>query len=328
MRIDDKIRHCNRVAVERGSITVFIVVLIPVLLTLIIIVANIGQLIFERIRLQTTVDACALAAATVQAVGLNEIADLNHEAYVEYRKVKSILASGIWYSRSEARKVVRFYSRVFKALTKYRREANRRFARQAWDQALQVQAQNLPKATLRRVSGGSWSQLMQFREELKEVQYLYFSASCRLCPPVSARHWYDPDIPEFYGHHDGSYTLPRKRTIPLLENHVYAVRWRKITPPVTYAALELRQQSKGFLLGNRLLDMTSPLKWRAVPREYQPYIKSLRVRMRMPEMVAYAAAKPTGGDTFKMNPSYQPILTLLRGLVPQPQVSSIDRMEH
>jgi len=328
MRIDEKNRNCGRVTNERGSVTIFITILIPVLLTLIILIADIGQLIFERIRLQTTVDACALSAATVQAVGLNEIADLNHEAFIEYWKVRRILASGVWYSRSEAQKVVRFYDNVFKALTKYRKEANRRFARQAWDQALQVQVQNLPKATLRRVSGGSWSQLIQFREELKDVHYICYTASCFLCSPVPTQHWYDPDIPEFYGRHDGSYSLPGKRTVPLLGNHEYAVRWRKVTPPVTYAALELRQQSKGFILGNRLFDMTSPLNWRAIPREYQPYIRSLRVRMRMPEMVAYAAAKPTGGDVFNMDPGYQPILTLLRELAPQPQISNIDQMEH
>jgi len=43
----------------------------------VILLGDMSQLVFEKIKLQQTVDEAALAAANIQAIGLNEIADLN-----------------------------------------------------------------------------------------------------------------------------------------------------------------------------------------------------------------------------------------------------------
>ena len=48
---------------ERGSVTVFVALMLPILALMIFLVVNIGQLVFEKIRLQNTADACALSAA-------------------------------------------------------------------------------------------------------------------------------------------------------------------------------------------------------------------------------------------------------------------------
>lgn len=89
---------------ENGASVLFILVSLPVMFTLIILTINIGQMIFDRIRLQTTVDACALAGAARQATGLNEIADLNVSAEMEFRNAKKNLEGQSWASDPSALK--------------------------------------------------------------------------------------------------------------------------------------------------------------------------------------------------------------------------------
>ncbi len=89
---------------ENGASVLFILVSLPVMFTLIILTINIGQMIFDRIRLQTTVDACALAGAARQSTGLNEIADLNLSAEIEFRNAQKNLEGHSWTSDSSALK--------------------------------------------------------------------------------------------------------------------------------------------------------------------------------------------------------------------------------
>jgi len=89
---------------ENGASVLFIVVSLPVMFTLILLTINIGQMIFDRIRLQTTVDACALAGAARQSTGLNEIADLNISAVTEFRNAKKNLEGKSWSSDPAALK--------------------------------------------------------------------------------------------------------------------------------------------------------------------------------------------------------------------------------
>jgi hypothetical protein len=279
------------------------VLLLPVMVAMLVMVVDIGQLVFERIRLQTTVDACALAAATVQSAGLNEIADLNREAYLEFRKARRILKSGTWFSYGTARRPIRFFARVLDSIHRYQDMANSYFAALALRAAENTRRLNLPSSRLVAVSGASNSRLARFSTENKGFSYRFYTASCDECA-VPTKHWYYPDNPAFYGRHDGSYTLMTPRVASVSSYQTYKVRRRKINPPVTYAAFGLMQRTKGFILGNSSLGI------------------------RMPPLVAYAAAKPTGGDIYRMKPSYIPMMVQLKRLTPRPGVPDLARMEH
>ena len=87
---------------ENGASVLFVVISLPIMFTLIVLTINIGQMIFDRIRLQTTVDACALAGATRQSIGLNEIADLNLSAEIEFGNAKKNLEGKSWSGDSSA----------------------------------------------------------------------------------------------------------------------------------------------------------------------------------------------------------------------------------
>ena len=66
---------------ENGQSSVFIALCAVVFIAFLAFVANIGQVIQDKMLTQAVADAAALSAANVQAVGLNEIADLNAELY-------------------------------------------------------------------------------------------------------------------------------------------------------------------------------------------------------------------------------------------------------
>ena len=279
------------------------VFLLPVMVAMLIMVVDLGQLVFERIRLQTTVDACALAAATVQSAGLNEIADLNREAYLEFKKAKRILQSGTWYSYSTAKRPIIFFEEVLSSIHAYQERASGYFASLAVSAAEKTRKMNLPETQLIMVAGASNSRLAKFQKERKGFTYRYYTSFCEECE-VPAKHWYSPDDPRFSGSHDGSYTLMTPRMVSLPSCQSYDVRLKKITPPVTYAAFGLSQRTKGFILGNTMLGF------------------------KMPPLVAYAAAKPTGGDIYRMKASYIPMMVQLKKLNPRPGVPQLSRMEH
>ena len=54
---------------QKGSIIVMIAFLLPVMLLMLAMIVNISQLVFTKIKLQNTVDACALVAADVDRRG-------------------------------------------------------------------------------------------------------------------------------------------------------------------------------------------------------------------------------------------------------------------
>lgn len=69
---------------ERGQVIIFVAVMFMVLMFFFALVANVAQSVQSRQRTQGAADFSALAGATVQAEGLNEIARLNDEIKGEY----------------------------------------------------------------------------------------------------------------------------------------------------------------------------------------------------------------------------------------------------
>jgi hypothetical protein len=69
---------------EKGQVIIFVAIMFMVLMFFFALVVDVAQLIQSRQRAQGAADFAALAGATVQAEGLNEIARLNQEIKEEY----------------------------------------------------------------------------------------------------------------------------------------------------------------------------------------------------------------------------------------------------
>ena len=271
---------------EKGSISVLIAMLVPILLLMVMLVLDIGQLVFEKIRLQNTVDASALVAANVQAVGLNEIADLNAELVQEHRKLKAILGKGIWYSSTEAKKAIRFYTTVTKNIEKYQQEVNSGYARLALVLAEKVKEDNLPGTSLRWI--GKKNRLTSLKPNHELITYAYYTKTCssfpvspNYCPPGPVLLWSDPDDPAYIGHHNGSRTELRARRLRWVSVVNMLERYTKVGE--TYAWLEIRQNAKPFILGSKRFG-------------------------DIPTLRAYAKVKPTAGNIYNYEPIYKPVM--------------------
>ena len=278
---------------EKGSITVLVALLIPIMFLMVMLVADIGQLVFEKIRLQNTVDACALAAATVQSVGLNEIADLNNDLAQEHKKLKAILDSkgGRWYSRGEAEKARDFFYNgkdgVLDHIYRYQKTANTTYAVLADKIVQEVKDDNLPGSELKWENEHNF--LTTYEEHYKTVSFKYYDKMCSpsplsliYCSQKPVVMWSDPDDPRFIGYHDGrQYRLRRRKTI---RNSSYDVMEILMKTNITYAHIKLTQRSKNFALGSSLFG-------------------------RVPKLTASAEAKPVGGNIYGGKPYYRPVMT-------------------
>ncbi len=302
-------------AEQQGSITVLVVFLMPVMILMLLLVANIGQAIYEKVRLQNTVDACALAAATVQAAGLNEIADLNFEIGEEFRKLLiMMLTTWLWQDKIDGDNAISYYKKVFKALHRYQDEANRDFASAALRVARSVQRENLPKARLESINPNE-KELMRYRTESKTVSFWYRICSCcpcglhcqcQCCPFLPTWTWNDgmagPE--DYFGPHDGRMFRGDNGILcPVPGMGTVKTKIRK-TGPTTYSAFKLTQPSQEFIFAGGVFG-------------------------GMDELTAYAAAKPAGGDVYQGDPDYKPVMVQLRSLRPAPRVSgNLQRFEH
>lgn len=317
---------------QTGGSTVFIVLLMAGMFVFVILVINVGQLVFERIRLQTTVDNCAIAAATVQAAGLNEIADLNWEASNEFRLAQNNLMSrGVFYNKGNANRVFHFHERVLYYINQYRTDANYFFARQAQSIAQSVKQLNLPNSYLFSIAPASQSSKLIANHEIEErsVYYRYYTASCSKCTssPVRAN-TYSKNPQQVWGSISTTPRFPSNRTASKYEKKKLLRKWKKATPNQTYAAFGLTQEIKPFLLGDLMFNLRGADLPPGTPQQYRSYINRYRTKVTMPKMTVYAAAKPTGGDIYAGSPNYKPILYQLKKLYPRPNLANLRKYEH
>lgn len=269
---------------QDGSITVLIAFLLPIMILMLALVVNINHLVFQKIRLQNVVDACALSAAAVQAAGLNEIADLNRDMMTESRKIRRILAGGVWHSYSQARNAKNFFSNgssgVIDWIYKYQREANQYYASQAHRVAIRVKDNNLPRAFL--YPRHDTSRLAEFRTKKDTCFFIYYSAPDPSdAPPTPTRRWRKPDNPKYAGSHNGVYYLPGKRTLPLPD--FFEVPYKLQKRSTTLADYEIMLPTHDFPLANALFH-------------------------GVPALHARASAKPAGGYISNGDPKYRALL--------------------
>ncbi|RJP36326.1 MAG: hypothetical protein C4548_16075 [Desulfobacteraceae bacterium] len=269
---------------QRGSITVMIAFLLPIMLLMLVLVVNINHMIFQKIRLQNIVDACALSAAAVQAAGLNEIADLNRDLMTESQKIERILAGGVWHNYSHARDAKNFFSNgssgVLDWIYKYQMEANQYYAAQADNAARHVKDKNLAQAFLR--ARHNTSELAGFKTEKYSYFFLYYLATdTSKAPPRPTRRWRNPDNPRYAGDHDGVYYMPGKRRLP--KPDFFEIPYRLEKQATTIADYDIVLPAHDFPLGNLFFG-------------------------GVPALHAKAAAKPAGGYIAQGIPNYRALL--------------------
>lgn len=268
---------------EKGSIAVLIAFLLPVMLLMLVLIVNINHLVFTKLKLQTTVDACALTAAAVQAAGLNEIADLNGEMAKENKKIRKILSGGTWYDYKQANTARKFFfngkTGVIDHIERYQKEANGYFAEQSEAAAQQVKEWNFPKTQLR--AKHDKKRLAHLKGNYNEAAFVYYTVTPPKGSPVSTRNWMDPDDPQFEGDHDGVLDLPLLRTVPLPGEFKILEKLEKTSP--TVADYEITLPRHPFILGDAIFKDVPVLK-------------------------ARASARPAGGDVYRGKPEYKAVL--------------------
>jgi hypothetical protein len=310
----------RRILDENGSVTVFVALLLPVLAVMIFLVLNIGQLVFEKIRLQNTADACALSAAAVQAAGLNEIAEVNFwsKDYVRTiaKAVMELSMATPWLDQSTANSAVSYYKGVFKALRDYQDKANTYYAEQALSIAKKVKKANLdeqgvtgitiesinPKSSFKK-SG----KLLEYKTSKETVNYMYIASPSvpPICPVVAALSWSDSlaGDKKHIGAHMGATPTATCGLAPVSGSSQFDYKISKKSSPMTYSAFKLTQESKEFILAGSVFG-------------------------RMKKMTAYAGAMPTGGNVGDGKPAYKAVLVKLNALKPKPDVSDLDKVLH
>ncbi len=286
------IRPGNHPGSEKGSISVLIAFLIPVMCLMVVLVASIGQLIYAKIRLQITANTCALAAASVQAAGLNEIADLNYDYKMELKNLETIMKKNttIWHDDKEALQCIDFYNDVLKNIFQYQQSANRLYGKSAMlkNLANTIKQINLPESRLEQLYVPGGGGLAVFSStKTKKINYDYYDSHCENCM-VEAYYWEkDPHARNAYGPDpDGSENhLAHRKEVE--SDHYKAYERLEKSSSMTYVAVELALDIEGLVLGSRVFDTAIAVN---------------------PTITARAAAKPAGGNIFECRPEYRPVL--------------------
>lgn len=274
---------------QEGSITVMVALMLPTLALMIMLVLDIGQLIFERVRLQNVADACAYSAATVQAAGLNEIADLNYSAETEYFKLLGIYIKSFtspFKKEQDGKNAAKFYEDVFKYIKQYQDDANKQYARKAIEVAKSVKKANLDdigvkdvtiKSINPKTSESQPGKLMEYERKRGYYLFLYWAdADCPVCP-VPAKIWEDAKAmpAEYEAAHDGTIPIVIDRFLPLPSFGSFQYKIKKKDNPLTYSAFELKHPPHDLILAPSVFGRTETLH-------------------------AVAAAMPTGGSVGSM----------------------------
>jgi hypothetical protein len=304
---------------QEGSITVMFAFFLPVLALMIMLTLDIAQLVFEKIRLQNVADACAYSAATVQAAGLNEIADLNRSAMLEYGKLWMIMIKSYatpFQNITDGESAVQYYQKVFDKIREYQDDANKDFAAKALDVAEKVKKLNLDDKGIKdvsirsinpRSSQGNPGKLMEYRENTGVVTYMYWlSVPCVPKPCMrQAMSWNDMTAGDerYEGPHDGTMTTTVNSVsqMPGVGSVTYTIA--KNSSPKTYSAFELKHAPHDLILAPSVFGRTEELR-------------------------AYAAAMPTGGNVEWGSAQYKAALVRMDRLDPKPNVNDLSKVLH
>lgn len=284
---------------ERGQSSVLIAMTAVVFIAFLAFVANIGQVIHEKMLTQAIADAAVLSAANVQTVGLNEIADLNAEIEKlatecndDFERANNeFVATQGWATYF-------YYKTQIDYLYELQDEANEDFATMASDAAQRVVAlhnenyKNLhpkdggvhrgfsPEArwSLEEVMGESYPQeRMADLQVAKITRYSWTEYYCasQYCTPKT--------LGSFTNRRDGvvTITFSQSGSYP-----AFAMLWehRYLSPStkVYYRARVKREASRA------LIDMDH-----------------YGFAVNIPEIIAYSQAQPNKGNIEEFKPDYE-----------------------
>ena len=305
---------------QKGVSMVFCALFVPVMGIAIILISNVTQLVLEKVRLQQTVDQAALAAATIQSIGMNNLADLNFAAEEEIEVADEALNYGVWSSFTGAATAIQYHQEIFTNLQERRSQANTEFAKLAHEYAQYVVESNLPNnpdiLPIQPLNGASNAKLVEYIPRPNEEGPIEFSSyllegctqfSCNPSSLYSKRGAPTDLAVDHASQRSGWSGLTFSIGSPVtLYFYPPIVKWQKIESIKTYAAYRLTQRKKRYAIGPNFLSNF------------------------FPEITVYAAAKPTGGHLFEAEPEYVPRMVHLRdgNLTPPPQVPNLGKVNH
>ncbi len=277
---------------QRGVSSILVTFLLMLACFTAVSVANISQLMFEKTRLQNVADAAALAGATMQSFGLNEIADLNYEIRDQYIKLVTILSTkSPWHSLSHAKNAIRFFQGEFDYLRDLQDKDNKKYARWTVRACEKTIEANTPEN--RKGRWESEIKMTPARNKLTELSqrkkspvifaWVQFFCTPYYCPSVSTHMWSDAmAAPKHnYGQHDGSF--PAMKTGIVLPGGGSVDLWREKEGTETAVKVTLTQRPVKFMMSSSVFG-------------------------RLPQLKAHAKAKPTKGNIGAMRPVYEPRL--------------------
>ncbi len=266
---------------QRGQTTIFLALSMMVLVLFLAFMVNVGQLVHDRILTQVVADSCALSAANVQAVGLNEVADLNWECQALMDELQDALKLRFW--DKSVNDMIDYYD--------FWMDMNREMQQVM----LQVFAVLAHMAALNTVSWYNKKYGKQFGMlPLIHPRYPGF----KLCPVEPYE-----EVLEWTQHYPCS--LP----CPPLPTYTFAGLRLNFLPPIgpipkTGVAFPMSRVIKG----RTRKDINVETYYRVmVTRDEHPAFVNMKrwgFDAKVPEMVAFALAMPTGGSIDDQDPSY------------------------
>lgn len=287
-----------------------------VLICFLAFMVNVGQVVHDRVMLQASADMVAMSAANVQAAGLNEIADLNHEIQGLMEDLKRDLGFPwrIWASKKEALACIQYYDSWMKYARQLQHRANRTFAEGAQDIAWQVARWHSKRYGQdgREIPG-----LLPGRRPLEMEPLIHPTYPGQTLGAVEAddgsrvRVWYQYWLP-----------CPVAECPPLLK-----WEWKGgAGAPRGYGrgmVFPAPSATPGIIMvGSKVIDglsshdsYTSAYYRVKLSREtIRPYVNLAEwgFDVAIPRLVAYSLAEPTGGSVVGKNPSYVARLMPLR----------------
>jgi len=297
---------------QRGQTSVLVALSAMVLICFLAFMVNVGQVVHDRVMLQSSADMVAMSAANVQAAGLNEIADLNHEIQGLMEDLKRDLGFPwrIWASKKEALACIQYYDSWMKYARQLQHRANRTFAEGAQDIAWQVAQWHSKRYGQdgREVPGllpgrrpldmeplihptYPGRTLAAIEPKKRQFQFAYWlPCPTGKCPPLPKWKWLGgKGAPQGYGRGRKAIT----ETSP-------GIIW--------FGSKEIDG------LNNRDGEVDTYYRVKMSRETIRPYVNLAEwgFDVAIPRMAAYSLAEPTGGNIYRCDPSYVARLMPLR----------------
>lgn len=274
----------------RGQVTLFFILCLGVMVMLLAFLVNLGQVLHEKILVQTVADMAALSAANVQAAGLNEIADLNTEWHQLHLDCQRNVNGRTFRGRDGRAMFERYRYWMEDRTLSMMKSAAGRYAGHAWE------------AAARTVDWFSARYGRQFRwDTVGHTTYPYDVLTDVGGEGRWGAFWWD------FAH-----CVPSKwHPCPNFRRPYYTFHWRQPRSGGIYNAASADWDSYA-PRASKALETPTYFRVRVWQASKTPFLWLERFRVNVPQVEAYALAEPTGGDIGNLDPGYRARLMPLR----------------